>query len=53
MKERTYWQWVKLGTSWYLGILFLLIAMGLGFVMFQTTRRQSRLEEVVNIGQKT
>ena len=46
MKNRTYWQWVRIGLSLHLGV-FLVAFVGLaGFILFQSFLRQLRLEPI-------
>ena len=45
-KRRTYLQWVLLGSGLHLGVLFILVAGMMGYIVLQSTLRQTRYEPV-------
>lgn len=46
MKQRTYWQWVRLGLTWQLGVLLIMVSSLLLYVVLQTTLRRLRCEPI-------
>lgn len=46
MKQRTYWQWGRLGLTWQIGILLITESSLLVYVVFQTSVRRLRCEPI-------
>lgn len=46
MKQRTYWQWVRVGLTWQIGILLISVSSLLVYVVFQISVRRLRCEPI-------